>query len=348
MFRPVGTAGRPLAGPIEFRAIITRARKARTLVAAAIVAGAVKARLVETTPAFTFRTRITLAAIIPPLPRLVFASLGTIAKILAWTAIAAVALAIRSAPGGKFPLTAEFSLRPVATGAIAIARWPGAERPIATRTVAVLAKACATRRIRPLLAATLARGIRLAVAKLPVGRTSRRARIVAIPRAALAIPVPPWWTVVAIEIRAIAARRVRALVAATIFTRLEGTPFAVVTAGRTAGKWPVAARAWRIAIIPARRTIIAVALAGIRLPIAGIRLLAERFCAIGFPGIGTPFPVAFALSGKSALGELLLRPPRRPGAALAATLAAARPVTPAAGIVVFVVIAGHEWSLGYR
>jgi hypothetical protein len=29
-------------------------------------------------------------------------------------------------------------------------------------------------------------------------------------------------------------------------------------------------------------------------------------------------------------------------------LAAARPVTPAAGIVVFVAIAGHEWSLEYR
>jgi hypothetical protein len=53
--------------------------------------------------------------------------------------------------------------------------------------------------------------------------------------------------------------------------------------------------------------------------------------------------VAITLSGKilgreAALGKLLLRSPRGAGAALVAS----GPVTPAAGVVVFVVVAGHE------
>ena len=94
-------------------------------------------------------------------------------------------------------------------------------------------------------------------------------------------------------------------------------------------------------------TVIAIALAGVRFSTAGIRLLAERFCAVGLPGIGTPLAVALvtvALAGKPALGEFLLRPPRRSRAALAA----GGPIAPAAGIVVFVVIAGHECSLGSK
>jgi hypothetical protein len=59
--------------------------------------------------------------------------------------------------------------------------------------------------------------------------------------------------------------------------------------------------------------------------------------------MGTPLAVALVtvtLSPKAALGEFLLRPPRRPGAALAA----GRAITPAAGIVVFIAVAGHERS----
>ena len=44
------------------------------------------------------------------------------------------------------------------------------------------------------------------------------------------------------------------------------------------------------------------------------------------------------LAAKAALGEFLLRTPRRPGTALATGGA----ITPAAGIVVFIVVAGHE------
>ena len=109
-------------------------------------------------------------------------------------------------------VAAKFSLRPITTGTIAIARRPGAKGPIATRTVAVFAKTFATRRIGPLLAATFARGIGLLVAKFPVGKTSSRARIVAITARR---------TVVAIEIRTVAARLERALLAATIIARTK-------------------------------------------------------------------------------------------------------------------------------
>jgi hypothetical protein len=262
--------------------------------------------------------------------------LGTIAIVLSGTTIRRAAR--------ELLVAAEFSLGPIRTGTIAIARRPGAIGPIATRTVAVLAKTFATRCVGSLLAAAFARGIWLPVAELSIGRTPGRTRIVAIPRAALAIPIPPRRTVVAVETGTIAARLERALLTtATIFTRLERTPLTIVATGRTAGIGPITTRARSIAKVPPRRAVVAVALAGIRLSIAGIRLLAERLCAVGLPGIGTPLAVAFTLSGESALGELLLRPPRRPGAALAA----ARPVPPAAGIVVFVGIAGHEWSLGY-
>jgi len=147
--------------------------------------------------------------------------------VLARAAIAAVAIAIRST-ARELLVTAKFSLRPIATGTIAIARRPGAIGPVATRTVAVFAKTFAARRIGSLLAATFSRGIRLPVAKFPVGRTSSRACIVAIPRVALAIPARR--TVVAIEIRPIAARRVRALFATAIFARLERALFTIATA----------------------------------------------------------------------------------------------------------------------
>ena len=56
--------------------------------------------------------------------------------------------------------------------------------------------------------------------------------------------------------------------------------------------------------------------------------------------------LAIAFSGEIALGEFLVGPAGGTGAALAA----GGPITPAArGSVVFIVIAGHEWSrFGYR
>jgi hypothetical protein len=223
MLLPVGTARGPLAGAVEFRAILARTRKPRTLFAAAVVARAIEARLVETAPALACGTCITPATIIPLLPRLVLASLGTIAIVLSGTTIRRAAR--------ELLVAAEFSLGPIRTGTIAIARRPGAIGPIATRTVAVLAKTFATRCVGSLLAAAFARGIWLPVAELSIGRTPGRTRIVAIPRAALAIPIPPRRTVVAVETGTIAARLERALLTtATIFTRLERAPFAIVTA----------------------------------------------------------------------------------------------------------------------
>jgi len=60
--------------------------------------------------------------------------------------------------------------------------------------------------------------------------------------------------------------------------------------------------------------------------------------ALGSGGIGTL--VAVTLAGKTALGEFLLRTSRCPGA----TLASRGPIAPAAGLIVLVVVAGHERS----
>ena len=68
----------------------------------------------------------------------------------------------------KLLVTAKFSLRPIATGAVAIAGWPGTKGPIAARAVAVLAKAFAARSVRPLLAVAFARGIGSLITELPV------------------------------------------------------------------------------------------------------------------------------------------------------------------------------------
>jgi hypothetical protein len=126
---------------------------------------------------------------------------------------------------------------------------------------------------------------------------------------------------------ALATRRIRALLAAAIVARAE-----ILALGTVA----------------ARRAIVAVALAGIGLAAARIglllvgllfvRLLFVRLAALGPGGIGAL--LALGAAGKTALGEFLLGAPGRAGAALAA----GGPVTPAAGIVVFVVVAGHERS----
>ncbi len=190
-----------------------------------------------------------------------------------------------------------------------------------------VAETFAARGIGPLFAITFARRIRLLVAELPVGKPRGRAGVVAITARR---------AVVAVEVRAVAARRVRALVAATVFARFERTLLAVAVIAIESR------RPRRIAIIAARRTIFAIA--GVGLATARIGLLAIGFRAVGLAGIGPALAVplvAVAFAGKTALGEFLLRPARGAGTALAA----GRAVTPAAGIVVFIVIAGHEWSL---
>ena len=148
--------------------------------------------------------------------------------------------------------------------------------------------------------------------------------------------------VVATGIRAIAARREGALLAATIVAWAKILArFRAVAAGTII---PVEPRRTRgiAAIIPARRR--AFAFAGVGFARACIGFLAIRFGAVGFGGIGPLLATAF--SGEIALGEFLVGPAGRTGAALAA----GGPITPAArGSVVFIVIAGHEWSrFGYR
>jgi hypothetical protein len=69
MLLPVGAALRPLARTVEFRAILARTGKARTLLAASVVARPVKARLVEITCTVTGGTGIALTAVLALLPR---------------------------------------------------------------------------------------------------------------------------------------------------------------------------------------------------------------------------------------------------------------------------------------
>jgi hypothetical protein len=110
----------PLTGTIEFRAILARTRKARTLLAAAVVARPVKARLVEILRTVTGRTGIALAAILALLPRLRIAAvpttIGTVTKILSRAPIGRAAR--------ELLVAAKLSLRTIATGAIAITRRP--------------------------------------------------------------------------------------------------------------------------------------------------------------------------------------------------------------------------------
>src|SRR5437868_6865847 len=250
MLLPVGAAfgssrvavAIPLAGTVEFRTVLARTRKPGTFFAAPVVTRAVKAWLVEIARTVTGGTGIALAAILALLPRLCVAAIptaiGTVTKIFSRPPVAAVALAIRSA-ARKLLVAAKFSLRPIATRTIAIARRPGAIGPIAPRTITVFATAFTARRIGPLLATTFSRGIRLPLAKFPVGKAASRTRIVAI---------TAWRTVVAIEIRPIAARLERTLLAAAIIARanilarsaVSGVALAV-SGGAVPGKQPIGA-----------------------------------------------------------------------------------------------------------
>jgi hypothetical protein len=122
--------------------------------------------------------------------------------------------------------------------------------------------------------------------------------------------------------------KLRPIKLGAVAARLEGALLAVAAARRAIAAGAVIAVDPRLVAEIAARSVAVVA-ATRRAPLAKGAL------------------VAIALSGKilgpeAALGKLLLRSPRGAGAAFVASLAAARPVTPAAGVVVFVVVAGHE------
>jgi len=109
---------------------------------------------------------------------------------------------------------------------------------------------------------------------------------------------------------------------------------------RTIRSAPLVIRTRRIRIFVSRPK--SFALTGIGLAGTRIGLLVRGFGGFGSAGIGAL--LALALAGETALGEFLLRPPRYPGTALAGR----GPIAPAAAIVVFIVIAGHEWAhFGY-
>src|SRR5450631_2232438 len=353
MFLP-GTAA--FARALEFRtvskwaialgAILTRTRKARTLVAAAVLARFVETGFVETSCAIAGGAGITPGMIgrrsIALLPRLRIAAIHTAlprgalaiprgalaiprgalaipvaaAKILAWAAVAAIRRTAR-----KFLVAAEFSL---ALRTIAIARRPRTERAVSSRPVAIFPKTFAARRRGSLVAATVPWRIRLLVGEFPVGELPGRTRAGA--RGA----------VVLTRIRAIAARGIGTLLAATILARakllarfrtIAAWSIVPVETWRTIGKRPIAARTRCIAIAARRR---AFAFAGIGFARARIRFFAIRLGTVWFAGVGALLAIAF--SGEIALGEFLVGP----AGGTRAALAAGGPTTRAAGVVVFI------------
>jgi hypothetical protein len=325
MFLPVGAAFGPfptgttefrpiLARPIEFRpltkwtipllTVITRTRKSRTFLAAAIVAFSVKAWLVKIPSALAGRTGIASRPVIALLPRFL---------------IATVVTTIRA--------TAEILARTTRKFPFAIARRAITVRPIAARTVTVLAEAFTARRVRPLLTAAVPRRIGPLVAEFLLGKTGGRTGIATFAVAARR-------AVVAIVIRAIAARRIRTLLATAIIARAKILPrFTIRTiAARTVV--PVEPRRTRpVAKLAARRIVVVAA--------------AERaaFALTAKAALGAIARSSEVLAAKAALGEFLLGSAGGAGTALPAPLPAGGPITPAArGIVVFVAVAGHEGS----
>jgi hypothetical protein len=146
-------------------------------------------------------------------------------------------------------------------------------------------------------------------------------------------------------------REARTFVATTAHTTLLPRLFvAAVTRLELARAVAIAAGS-AIITVAARRTVVAVkarpvatGFEGALFTIAITRgTIAERPIATGTVIAAEPRPVATSLAielfrTEAALGELLVRPPRFAGTALAAI----GTVTPAAGIIVSVVIAGHE------
>ena len=300
-------------GAITLGAIFARTRKPRTFVAAAILTRLVKTRPIKIACAVAGRTGIASGMIgrrsIALLPGLGFAPVGAairpVAEILARPPVGPAAEILARAPirrAARKLLVAAEFSR----RPITVPRRPRTIRAVSPRPIAVLAETLATRGVGPLFAAAFPWRVRFLVAEFPVLEARGRPRVASGGVGALfaAAILAARRAVVTAEVRAIAARGIGALFAATVLA--SGT---------------------------------VVALAGVRLAGPRIGLLDVGSGALGFGGIG-PL-LALALGRKilaGALGELLLGPPRGAGTALAA----ARPVTPAAGIVVLVGIAGHE------
>jgi hypothetical protein len=265
---------RPLAEwPVALHAILARTRKPWALVATAIVAGTVKARLVEPRP----RAAILAVATFALLPRLGFAARRPIAEILA-RPIAELAI-------GEPSFAALAARRTIST--------------IESRTVATIKLRAISAGLEVPLLATFTIKPRRArsVAEFSVRETAF---------AALATR-----RTVAVKLRAIATVEFRAISAGLEIPLLATGAIVAVEARR----------ARPVAIVPAGRSIVIPAAWRTVIAVAGIGALA-----------------AFALA-KPALGELFLRAAGGAGAALTG-----RPITPAAGIVVFVAVAGHEGS----
>jgi len=163
------------------------------------------------------------------------------------------------------------------------------------------------------------------VGEFPVLEAAGRTRVV---------PFAPRRAIVTEMARAIAARLERPLPSPAIARRASGErPVAtgtivggtIVAIAMEALGCPIIAKiaARGIVVAAARRTAFAVAAIG---PLGAVTLALE---------ILAPQPALAKF-----LGEFLLRAPGAAGAALAAS----RPITPAAGIVVIIVVAGHEGS----
>jgi hypothetical protein len=191
----------------------------------------------------------------------------------------------------------------------------------------VLLETLTSRLVGPLLAAAISRRIRLPVAEFLVLETPGRTSVAAF-----------------------AARGIRALFPATLISRTEILPLGTICAAartiipveslRTIGRGPVAAGTRGIVVFTSGRN--AVALTGVWFAGTRMGLLVIGSGALGFAGIGAL--LALGVARESALGEFLLRAPSYPGAALAGR----RPIAPAAAIVVFVIVAGHEGAhFGY-
>ena len=170
-----------LARTIEFRTVVAASRgprKPRTLVAARlarlVVTGLVEARLVEIPRAVARRTGIGRASSRGPASRFCH-GLESPRSPGRWPRSRRSPKSLRGprsgAPRENFLSPPNF-------------RSPCADdravRTIALRPVAVFAKTFAARRVGPLLATAIARGIGLLVAEFPVGKSRRRAGIAAL------------------------------------------------------------------------------------------------------------------------------------------------------------------------
>jgi hypothetical protein len=240
-------------------------------------------------------------------------ALGAILSLLPRFGIAAVsakfAVAIRAIAEILSPATGKLLV------AVEFSLGTPGERPIAAGTVAIPGP----RAERPIAARTIT-VLAEALATWRVGPLLAilarcvRFLVAEFPFAKFPVLETRSRTRVTITVWTVAARRIGALVAAAIFSWPERTLLALAASRRPIGKRAITARPRRIAILAARWAIVALSSIGASL--------------------------AFRLRRKTALGEFLLRPPRNARTAFAAGWT----VAPAPGIVVFIVVAGHEGS----